>query len=86
MGEMKEGDAAVIFPPVEVVGADHGGGARPAGGLCALLQCGRRKEAIGWGVWAKRPDGPADRWADWAEICRRRFRRNFDMRIFPKIV
>jgi hypothetical protein len=37
MGEMKEGDAAVIFPPVEVVGADHGGGARPAGGLRALL-------------------------------------------------
>jgi hypothetical protein len=44
-----------------VVGADHGGGARPAGRgvLHAPLWCGRRKEMAGWAVWAERLDGPA---------------------------
>jgi hypothetical protein len=62
-------DASVIFPPVEVVGADHGGDARPVsgGGLRALLRCGRRKKTADWAVWAERPDGPASRWADWAK-------------------
>jgi hypothetical protein len=69
MGKWRRSDAAVIFPPVEVVGADHGGGVRPAdgGGLRALLRCGRRKKTAGWAVWAKKPDGLAGRWADWAK-------------------
>jgi hypothetical protein len=67
------------------------------------MACGRK--GGGGAGWAERPDGPASRWADWAESegknlfrinfdffdyskalenCRRRFRRNFDMRIFPK--
>jgi hypothetical protein len=68
-GGNEGGDAAVIFPPVEVVGADHGGGARPAsgGGLRALLRCRRRKETTGWAMWAERLNGPAGRWADWVE-------------------
>jgi hypothetical protein len=51
-----------------VVGADHGGGARPAsgGGLRALFRCGRRKKMAGWAEWAERPDGPAGRWANWS--------------------
>jgi hypothetical protein len=55
---------------VEVVGADHGGGARPAGGggLRTLLWCGRKKKKAGWAGLAKRLDGPAGCWADWAEI------------------
>jgi hypothetical protein len=54
---------AVIFPLVAVVGADHGGGARLAGGggLRTLLWCGRRKEMASWVMWAERPDG---RWAE----------------------
>jgi hypothetical protein len=45
------------------------GGTRPADGgdLRALLRCGRRKKTAVWAVWAERPDGPAGRWADWAE-------------------
>jgi hypothetical protein len=68
MGEMRS-NATIIFPPVEVVGADHGGGAGPAGGggLCALFWCGRRKKMAGLAKWVESPDGPAGRWADWAE-------------------
>jgi hypothetical protein len=54
---------------VEVVGADHGGGVRSAGGgsLHARLRCGRRKKTAGWAVWAKRPDGSAGPFSDWVE-------------------
>jgi hypothetical protein len=50
MGKLKRSDAAVIFPPVEVVEADHGGGVRPTGGagLRTLLRCGRRKKTTAW--------------------------------------
>jgi hypothetical protein len=53
------------------------------------------KKRVGRG-WAERPDGPKDeenyfRIKFWIfeytkslEICTRKFRRNFDMRIFPK--
>jgi hypothetical protein len=55
-----------FFPSVEVVGADHGGGASPADGssLHALFQCRRRKKKAGW---AEMPVGPTGCWADWAE-------------------
>jgi hypothetical protein len=54
MFKWRRSDAAVIFPSLEVVGADHGGGARPTGGgsLRALLRCRRRKKTAGWAVWA----------------------------------
>jgi hypothetical protein len=45
---------------VEVVGANHGGDARPAGGdgVCALLRCGRRKKKARLGGLATGPIGP----------------------------
>jgi hypothetical protein len=52
-----------------------GGRGRPWGqrqaGRCRWLACStwvrERKKKAGWAEWAKRPDGPASRWADWAE-------------------
>jgi hypothetical protein len=66
LGKYRRSDAAVIFPPLEVVEADNGGGMRPVGGgdLRALFWCGGRKKTAGWAGWAKRPDGPAGRWAE----------------------
>jgi hypothetical protein len=66
----------------------------------ALGRRGEEEEAAGWATWAKRPAGRWAGWAESEgkfffeenlifeytkalEICRR-FRRNFDMRIFPK--
>jgi hypothetical protein len=57
----------------------------------------RKKREAGRAMWAKRPSGPVGcvkksfwnkKWI-WEftkalEICTRRFRRNFDTRIFPK--
>jgi hypothetical protein len=67
---MKEGWSSNFFPSVEVVGANHRGGARPVsgGGLRALLWCERRKKEVGW---AKRPNGLAGCWANWAESQRK---------------
>jgi hypothetical protein len=57
---MKEGWCGDFFPSVEVVGANHGGDARPAGGdgVCALLRCGRRKKKARLGGLATGPIGP----------------------------
>jgi hypothetical protein len=77
-----------------------GGGKRRGGAHGAVAQeegeaaLGRREEEEGWeAVWAGRPNvKETNFWIkNWIfeftkalENCGRRFRRNFDMRIFPK--
>jgi hypothetical protein len=54
MGKCRRGDAAIFFPSVEVIGADHGGArGRPAVMACVLCS------AVGGGRrWLARPSGP----------------------------
>jgi hypothetical protein len=54
MGKCRRGDAAIFFPSVEVVGADHGGArGRPAVMACVLCS------AVGGGRrWLARPSRP----------------------------
>jgi hypothetical protein len=68
---------------------DCGGGARPAGGAAvrARLWCGRKKKGgrLGRAGVLGRPNKISFfEYTKALEICIRRFRRNFDMRIFPK--